>query len=98
MTAVALADIVATCQHGILSQKQQNIQQNLNNNTCIGHLMLMKNEECTRLLFINPNGLSIQDNAVHIKEVCTSTLYYQIEAMGFEEHNLDTTEQKYLKL
>ena len=46
------------------------MQENLDHNGVIGHEMLHKEDQNTRIFMINPNGISMNNDAEQYQEIC----------------------------
>jgi len=60
-------------------QKSVNMQENLDHNGTIGHKMLHKKDQNTRIVMINPNGISMNNEAEQYQEICNH----------MNQHNID---------
>jgi hypothetical protein len=62
-----------------LHQKSLNMQENLDQNGMIGHGMLHKEDQNTRIVMINPNGTSMNNKAEQYQEICDHMSQHDIK-------------------
>ena len=58
------------------------MQENLDHNGVIGHNMLHKEDQNTRIFMINPNRISMNNDAEQYQEICDHMNQHNLDFLG----------------